>query len=240
VGQGSIDLLGKVTISRLDSIDLFTKCNIVHPIQFSLREHKVYAAWNPSWVYSKPSSSILRGTSSNPALGRSYFFVNVSREWIHGKYVRITWRGDYTSSSWGTQVYIYDGAYNRASDVDFPSGSGLLPKGNGLLQTGLTHTGDFGMQTEEFQVDVSGGSEDMVMIAIQSNDSWNSQNGYYQVETLEINSGPGGAGILYRELFKAAINMERTGTTGDYGYISEGGLPAGDSRELFAKFVVNP
>lgn len=240
VAQDSAELLGKVKITRSDSVELFSKCNIVTPIQFSLREHKVYAGWNPNWSYSKQTASILRATSSWGALGRSYFFINVSREWLHGKYIRIRWAADYSNISWGTQVYIYDGAYNRASDVDFPSGSGLLPKGNGLLQAGLIHTGDFSMRTEEFQVDVSGGSEDMVMIAIQSNDSWNSADGYYQVETLEINSGPAGAGALRREKFDAAIVMERTGTTGDYGRISEGELPQAASRELYASFTVNP
>ena len=223
VGQDSADLLCKFEIGQY-SADLLAKF-MVAQFQVSLREHKNYAAYNPNWVYSKPSSSKIRGTSSTPALGRSYFFVNVSREWLHGKYIRITWRGDYTAPTWGTQVYIYDGAYNRASDVDFPFDSGLLIKGNGLLQQGLMRTGDFSMRTEEFQVDVSGGSEDMVMIAIQSNDSWSGASGYYEVEVLEINSGPGGVGTLYHEPFKAAINMERTGTFGDYGYISEGELP---------------
>ena len=140
--------------------------------------------------------------------------------------------------TWSTRVIINDGAYNYASDVDFPSGAPPIVKGNGLLQTGLTKSGSFGMQTQEFQVDVSGGSEDMVSILIYSHDSWNSESGWYQVEAIEINEGAGGAGTLYREKFDAAIVMERTGTTGDYGRISSGYLPTAGSGSLLAGFTI--
>ncbi|KKM84930.1 hypothetical protein LCGC14_1294240 [marine sediment metagenome] len=239
VGQDSADLPAKFEVAQY-SVDLPAKF-VVAQFQFSIREHKVYAAWNPAWSYTKPSASILRGTSTTGELGSSIFFFVVSREWLHDKYLRITWKGDYTINTWGTQVYIYDGAYDRSSDVDFPSGSNIPNKGNGLLQTLLTHLGDFGSVTEEGQIDTSGGIEPLVTVFIKSNDAWSGQSGFYEVDMVEINSGPGGIGTLYHEPFKAAINMERTGTTGDYGYISEGELPqAAGSRELFAKFVVNP
>ncbi len=242
VRQDSADLFAKFVVAQyFADADLPAKV-VVAQFQVSIREHKVYAAWNPAWSYTKPSASILRGTSPGfGLLGASYFFFVVSREWIHDKYLRITWKGDYTIGTWGTNVTIYDGAYDRSSDVDFPSGSGILIKGNGLLQTLLTHLGDFGSLTEEGQIDTSGGVEPLVTVFIKSQDSWDGQSGYYEVDMVEINSGPGGVGTLYHEPFKAAINMERTGTTGDYGYISEGELPqAAGSRELFAKFVVNP
>ena len=235
---GFIELLGKVLITRPGSEALFAKFEL-STIQFSLREHKTYAAWDPAWSYTKSSASILRGTSTTSALGKSYFFFVVSRDWLHGKYIRVTWKAD-VYVNWGNSVYIYDGAYNRSSDVDFPSGAGKLIKGNGLLQTLLTHTGDFGSLTEEGQVDVSGGSEPLVTVFIQSSDSWSGQSGYYQIDTVEINSGAGGSGTLYREPFNDSITMEKTGTTGDYGYISKGGPPKAGSRELYASFTVNP
>ena len=238
VGQDSADLFAKLVVAQY-SIDLPAKV-VVAQFQFSIREHKVYAAWNPAWSYTKPSASILRGTSTTGALGASFFFFVVSREWLHDKYLRITWKGDFTLGTWGTNVLIYDGAYDRSSDVDFPSGSDIPNKGNGLLQLLLDHDGSFGSVTEEGQIDTSGGVEPLVTVFIKSNDSWGAHSGYYEVDTVEINSGPGGVGTLYHEPFKAAINMERTGTTGDYGYISEGEMPqAAGSGELFATLVVN-
>ncbi len=238
VGQDSAELLARFEVGQ-DSTDLYAKF-VVAGFQVSIREH--YSSANPPiWVYSKPTASILRGTSGNSSQGASYFFFVVSREWLHDKYLRITWKGDYSWGTWGTRVYIYDGAYDRSSDVDFPFGAPILNKGNGLLQTLLTHAGDFGSLTEEGQIDTSGGIEPLVTVFILSADSWTGQNGYYEVDMVEINSGPGGVGTLYNEPFKAAINMERTGSLGDYGYISEGELPqAAGSGELFAKFVVNP
>ena len=242
VGQGSADLLCKFEVAQ-DWADLLVKFNVViGQFQVSIREHKDNASWNPDWVFSKSSGSIIRGTSTLASLGAGLFFFNVKRDWIHGKYIRITWRFS-GWSTWGNTVRVYDGAYNRASLVDFPQGAGILLKGNGLLQTGLSHAGPFGPITEEFQVDASGGSEDMVMILIRSRDSWTGQQGLVDVDTVEINAGPGGVDVLYRESFDSAINMENTGTTYDYGYISEGGFPpaaAAGSAGLFAKFVVNP
>lgn len=254
VRQGQGDIPAQFISRQVDSQNLAAAFTVIHDgsedlpaalrtpegFMVGIREHKIYAAWNPNWVYTKATSSILRGTTNDPALGRSHFVVNVSRAWIQGKYVRITWQGNYDAGagSWGTRVVIYDGSYNVGSDVDFPSGSGPLIKGNGLLQTGLTKSGSFGMQTNEFQVDVSGGSEDMVSIMVYSNDSWNTFEGWYQVEALEINTGAGGAGTLYREKFDAAIVMERTGTTGDYGYISDGDLPIVGSGNVKAGFTV--
>jgi len=239
VGQDSADLFGKAKIRHPGFVELFGKCNIVQTIQFSLREHKTGAS-DPSWVFSKPSLSICRAASGTSSIGNAYMFFNVSREYIHGKYIRITWQGDYTYASWGSRVYVYDGSYDRSSDVDFPSGAGMLLKSTGLLQTGRTRTGDFGPVTEEFLVDVSGGVLPNVMIMIYSRDAWGSQSGWIQVDTVEINSGAGGSGVLYRGSFNDSITMERTGTTGDYGYISEGEPPQAGSRELYASFTVNP
>jgi hypothetical protein len=95
-------------------------------------------------------------------------------------------------------------------------------KGNGLLQKGITRSGAFGPVTEEFLVDVSGASLDSVTIFIASRDAWIAQNGWLQVDMLEINTGSGGSGTLWRETFTGSIHMEKTDSTGDYGYLASG------------------
>ncbi|KKN63869.1 hypothetical protein LCGC14_0497470 [marine sediment metagenome] len=225
-------------------------------LQFSLREHKIYAAYNPAFTFSKATGTILRQTSPNSSLGHGYFFVVLPRAWLQGKYIRWNWQGYASYSSTTFNVLIYDGAYDRTSDVDFPSGAAILTKGNGLLQTLDTNSGTFGAETKDVQVDVSGGSEDNCTLFFQLSDAWSAQNFWEQLDWVEINSGAGGAGNLYDEQFTDAITMERSGTTGDYGYISTGSVvtvsdgtkdlyahaiisrPA--SAELYASFEVNP
>ncbi|MCK4266003.1 MAG: DUF2341 domain-containing protein [Thermoplasmata archaeon] len=209
------------------------------PIQFSLREHKVYAAWNPVWTFSKATATIVRQTSSpNASLGAGYIFVVIPREWLHGKYIRWNWQGYGSLLRVIQLVYIYDGAYDRSSDVDFPSGAGKLIKGNGLLQTLDTNASTFPAETKDVQVNVAGGSEDYCTLFFQLSDAWSAYNFWQQIDWVEINDGAAGAGNQYSEHFTDSVHMERTGTTGDYGYISTGAVvPYGD-ESLFAKFDV--
>ena len=209
-------------------------------LEISLREHKSSSSYNPGWAFSKPSASIVRAetTAAGSAVGTALIFFTVSKEYIHGKYIRITWEGDYTWGNWGSRVYIYDGSYDRQSELDFPAGSGLPSKGNGLLQTGLSHSGDFGPVTEEFQVDVSGSALENVTIMVVSGDSWVSQWGWLEVDLIEINSAAAGVGTLWREPFNGDITMERLGSNGDYGYISAGQPPLGATQDLAAGFLV--
>ena len=206
----------------------------------SLREHDGSASWDPQWEFSKPSSSICRATQPDSGyLGTGLMFFVVSRAELDGKYLRVRWQGDYSWGGWGTDVKIYDGSYDRSSDVDFPFNSAIPLKGNGVLQTALSHAGDFGAVTEEFLVDVSGGSEDMVTVFFWSGDSWTAQTGWFQIEWIEVNSGPGGSGNLAIEDFDDSITMERTGSFGDYGYISTGDVLPSDSVDLSSSFTLN-
>jgi hypothetical protein len=188
-------------------------------IKISLREHKTNERWNPNWSWSKPSSSMVRMTSTRSGLGNGYMFFVMNREFIHGRYLRITWQADTTWSKWNHRVEIMDGAYIRSNDSDFPFQGRPLEKGNGILQTGLIRLGSFSMVTEEFLVDVSGGSQEYVTVFIRSRDAWVEQSGWLEVDLLEINWGAGGSGTMWRALFNEDVHMEKTGSTGDYGYI---------------------
>lgn len=186
----------------------------------SLREHKTYASYNPVITFSKSSATILKMDTTMASLGSGYFFIEVDRAWLNGKYIRFNWAG-YKSGGVGTNfgVYIYDGSYNRSSSVDFPSGAGKLIKGAGLLQTLKTKPATFSAETVDTLINVSGGSQTKCTVFFEVNDGWNSQSLWLQIDWFEVNTAAGGSGNLFSEHFTDSVHMELTGTYGDYGYI---------------------
>ncbi|MCK4267123.1 MAG: hypothetical protein KAX31_07555, partial [Thermoplasmata archaeon] len=195
----------------------------------------IYA--NPATiVWSKPTGTIFRGYSTpNLSQGRWYMFFVVDRAWLHNKYIRWRWQGNY-SYSFATQAEIWDGEYDRSSMVDFPDQAGPISKGNGTLQVLDLNSGSFAMETKDVQADTSGGSEEKCTVIFWSHDSWSGQQGYFQLDWIEINTGAGGAGMLNTEDFTGNIVPEQTGTNNDYGYIGEGPVDPIITRDLPAKF----
>jgi hypothetical protein len=162
-------------------------------------------------------------TSTNASLGYGYFFVVVPRTWLHGKYIRFNWEG-YISAGTGTsiRVLIYDGSYDRSSDTDFPNGSDIPNKGNGSLQVLVSKTATFANETQDVQADVDGGTQETCTIFFCIYDGNNARNYWEQMDWFEINQNANGSGNLVSEHFTDSVTMERTGGTGDYGYISTG------------------
>lgn len=200
-------------------------------IRFSLREHKLYAALNPVITFSKPSGSVVKVDSTLLSYGRGYAFITVPRAWLDGKYLRFLWKGSATDGhAVEFKVLIYDGSYDRSSDTDFPSGSEILSKGNGLLQTVVDPPSTFDWTTADVLIDVSGGSETNCTIFFQLTDAWGDWAVYMEIDWFEINSASGGSGNLYDEQFTDSVTMEVTGTYGDYGYISTGEVSEGEAH----------
>jgi len=196
------------------------------PLRFSLREHKYYAAYNPDYTFSKQTATILRQTTPNPSLGFGWIFIAVPRAWLHGKYLRWNWQGGGSYVEAVHTVLIYDGEYVRSNDADFPDGSDIPVKGAGLLQTLASRTTTFGPLTDDVQANVAGGNQAKCTIMFRLSDGYLAQNFWQQIDWFQINTGAGGAGNLYSEEFTDSVHMERTGTTGDYGYISDGVVAA--------------
>ncbi|MBI2625192.1 MAG: PKD domain-containing protein [Candidatus Nealsonbacteria bacterium] len=197
--------------------------NAEQTLRFGLREHKNYASYDPVIAFSKNGGK-LRVDSSTFGLGMGYAFISVDRSWLNGKYIRWKWSGS-ASYNPGYDTFlalIYDGEYVRSKDTDFPSGSGIPLKGAGLLQTLPGQRGNFGSVTSDVLVNVSAGTQEKVTIFLFISDAWSGQSFNFDLDWFQINSGAGGSGALYQEDFADAVTMERTGGTGDYGYISEG------------------
>ena len=164
------------------------------------------------------------------------------RNYLNGKYVRFRWEG-YQSYSPSTRhwVLIYDGSYDRSNDTDFPNGSGIPTKGQGLLQTLASKDATFAAETVDTLIDVSAGTEEYCTIFFRLSDAWSGQNLWQQIEWFEINEAAGGAQNLWLEEFDDSVNMEKTGSTGDYGYISTGNITTNfDSVDYPVRFHVPP
>jgi hypothetical protein len=155
-------------------------------------------------------------------MGHGYAFFVVPRAWINGKYLRWRWDGgrfDTTDPRVHAQMLIYDGVYNRKSTSDFPSGSAIPTKGNGLLQKydGPNTYGTWGPTTVDLLVNVAGGCLDYVTIFFRMNDDWIANRIYLDLDFIEINTGPGGSGNIVTLHFTESVVMEVTETYLDYG-----------------------
>lgn len=208
-------------------------------LRFSLREHKSYAAFDPVIGFSKPSGSEVRCASTITSIGDGYIFISIDREWLNGKYIRFRWSGYFWGGATTAYVRIYDGLYDRSSGVDFPNGSGLLIKGNGLLQTLRTKTSTFSAETINSLINVSGGNQAYCTVFFQVHDPMSSGTLYFDLDWFEINAQTGGAENIYSETFDDSVHMEVTGTLNDYGYISDGNpIPSGPAyADLKAIFI---
>jgi len=199
------------------------------PLRFSLREHRRFSGYKCDIRFLKPSASVLRIDSYQAGAdswGWGWAFFIAPREWLNGKWLRWRWGGYFSSPNARktSRVLIYDGEYDRTNDNDFPEFSDIPTKGNGLLQRVYEENvkGHWGMVTRDVQIDTSSGILDKCTVFFRMNDGWAYQTVYTDIDWVEINEQSNGEGNLYREDFVDDVHMERTGTTKDYGYISEG------------------
>jgi len=122
--------------------------------------------------------------------GQSNFWKVFNATEIDGLTFQIEWQGVTNGDSrYQKNVRIYDGDYftasiqqaNGASQAsclsptvcDFPDNTARTAKDSGLLQTGLTHTLNFGQTVENFVIDTSGSTnaQGLVTIFIEQNDT---------------------------------------------------------------------
>jgi hypothetical protein len=149
------------------------------------------------------------------------FFVT-TRVWLNGKYIRFRWdMNTYTHPSPTFTAKIYDGEYLESSDTDFPSGSGMITKGSGLLQTLASHSGTFAAETQDILVNIAG-SQSKCTVMFLVNDAWGSAEIIASLDWIEINGASGGSNNLYLQPMDDSVSMSRTGGTGDYGTLGSG------------------
>jgi len=189
---------------------------------FQLREHKYYTGYNPNVTFSIEASTRVRSASDSAGFAKAWMFFVVPRAWLNGKYLRFNWQGAY-SGTLGSDPYrvrIHDGFYRRSDNADFPTGTDLdlLIKGAGILQTPDYRTTTFGPVTVDVLMSLGSGTQEFVGIFFRLRDPQGNCSYTEDCDWLEVNTGAGGAGNLLTVHFTtSSVNMELTGTYGDYG-----------------------
>jgi len=186
------------------------------PLQ--LREHKNEAGYDPNMTFSKPNDSI-KCYSNNASIGCGYAFASLPTDYLHGRKLKLTWQTNGGGVPMGFYARIYDGAYNRASDTDFPSGSDFPTKGAGLLQTIEDLTGDNASHTVTVTMDLSSAQLDTVTIMIWVYDGKTANASYFIITALDITDTSDN--VLWSADLPGTLDMEVTGTLGDYGILGE-------------------
>jgi hypothetical protein len=188
-------------------------------MRWYFREHKSYASYNPNMTFNKKDATRPQCTSDSSGYGDLYMIKDFDRTWLNAKKIKITWAADLGYSGSAFKVQIDDGVYDVSSDADFPSGAARPTKGAGTLQTPLSHSGTFAETTETTAaLNLSGGNQTRATVLIWVHDAWATQQFRFNVDKIQILDASDN--VLLEDDFTAVVTMERTGTTGDYGYIS--------------------
>ena len=182
-----------------------------------LREYKWYADYNPDITFIQNPDS-LQIEAATTALGRGIALIIANRTWLNGKYLRLNWQGiTISDDNFLAYLQVWDGAYECSSSSDFPGGGPWATKGAGQLYS--KYSISTFSETLDIQLDLSAGTEDYCTIFIFVHDQSKSLACRLFVYWLEINTGPGGSGNLWRHEFNTSMVMEQTGTIGDYGLL---------------------
>jgi hypothetical protein len=188
-------------------------------MRWFFREHKSYASYNPNMTFNKKDSTRAQCFSDTGGYGDLYMIKDYDRAWLNGKKIKITWGADLGYASSPFKLQIDDGLYEVSSDTDFPSGSARPVKGVGTMQTPFSHAGTFAETTETSGVlDLSGGNQNRATALIWVHDGWATQQFRFYVDRIQILDITDN--VLLEEHFADSVTMQRTGTYGDYGYVS--------------------
>jgi len=192
-----------------------------------LREHNVYEHILPEYIpdirFIKPDGTTLRIDSyiAGPSsMGHGHCFIVFRRSWLHGKTVKIRWRGytSYTGPPLGyALITIIDGAYDRRSFTDFPDKYPMVIKGNGQLYYYEKRSpGGFPWEEHTFTADLSGGIMDYVTLFVVLVDARKYHTIYVDIDYIRVYDGDT---LVFSQEFTENVIMEVTGTHNDYGYI---------------------
>jgi hypothetical protein len=190
-----------------------------------LREQRGSSQYGPEFTFSIDNGEWLKIDATQWGYGLGYAFFVVPKSWVNGMYLAWEWQGTWSSPTYGYEwcVRIYDGAYLRSKDSDFPTIWSPATKGVGLIQS-YDRSADYSFSPEyvEFQVNVDSAVNDYVTIFLMINDAWIDEWMFGLWNYVEFNAGPYPSGsVAYVNFITilGTVNMEQTGTTSDYGLV---------------------
>ena len=201
---------------------LTVKTGKVYRREVQLREHKTSADYNPNFSFSLDTEGNVVIYSTEGSVGNGYLFIVFPKNVLHGRRIRIRWKGEASYTANNYIIRVMDGAYDRTSDEDFPSGSGLPEKGAGTLYQ-VNHTSVFDWEVFTTDIlDLTSAQYDYVTLFVYISDYHAAQ--WYRMRIAYIEVYDDNLGVIERYRFNnvyVPIVMERTGTTGDYGVVGK-------------------
>jgi hypothetical protein len=231
---------------------------------FAVKEYKQWSAYNPSYVFSKPSSSVIRAMSDDAGFGDAYIFIPIDKDYLNGKKVSVSWHWyiDWSGVQYTTaQLYIVDHNHFRklCDSGEFQTGSNIehpISDYTNIYACSYTATCNGGWI--DWRTDTSGildldsFSSSVVSIVIKTNDPWIADTSGLEVDFLNILDSNNN--VLKEYHFSGNVFMEQTWTLYDYGLIrnptmnsigtidynwESGGTDERDLSEAVSSYVVD-
>ncbi|MCW4002992.1 MAG: hypothetical protein NWE95_03650 [Candidatus Bathyarchaeota archaeon] len=217
------------------SISLFATLNI-QPVEaivpnqdaVALKEYKQYASYNPSYTFSKPTSSVLEMMSTQGGNGPAYAFFHIDKSYLHGNKLRVYWRWylDYSGPSY-TLAYVYvvnnvanrklinEGEFRTENNEEHPITDFTYT--TACWRTATCNGGWINWDTYTSNIlDLSAYSS-TVTIMIKSIDPWIANTVGLQVDYLQILNSNNQVIKTYD--FSSPVSMDRSDTYYDYGIL---------------------
>lgn len=193
-----------------------------------LREHRHHGSsrYRAETSFSSRASSYLKIESSRSAIGSGYAFETFDKEFLNGKKIRVVWEPK-NSSSRSRNLFslkIMNGAYTAANDSIFKESDDIkYPVRRYPVLKTIAYTTDSQSKTtvESDIIDLNSHpyAQDKVTLMLQLYDSSSSYASELRLYALEIIDEEGRAVAQFD--MSSPIQMQRTRTYGDYGFIGE-------------------
>lgn len=195
---------------------------------WSLREHQTSVDYYPNFLFSKPTSSVLRidsYTAGAGSLGHGYAFIIIPRSFLHGKKITIRWNLYFSNPIDPRDLMllragVFDTELHRAQTL------AIKPIEDIFTNVYVTHypaplgVGGsarwLGWRIDSSGIlDLSSFSSNYVTLLIRLGDAWIGQTVMGDIDYLQIKDQNNNVLIEYH--FNESVLMERTGTYEDYG-----------------------
>jgi hypothetical protein len=194
---------------------------------FQLKEYKQFTSYNPSFTFSKSSSSVLQMMSDDAGNGDAYAFMHIAKDYLDGKKLRVSWRWyyDYNDDPVTlSYLYVVDHQHDRrlsnsgefstsnnaehpVTDYNYVTACSYPATSNGGWVSWQTATSNV--------LDLSSFSSSTVTIMIKNVDHWIADTVGLQVDYLQILDSSNN--VLKEYHFTGGVFMDKTGSTYDYG-----------------------
>jgi hypothetical protein len=188
---------------------------------FQLREHDMYASYNPDFTFGKSASSVLQINSTGGSVGDGYAFIIANKTFLNGKNISISARVYETSGLDHNilQVYVVDHAHLRTRTTgeftDNDNTEHPIADYTNVITNSIYASDNNWYTNTSTTLNLNSFTSDYITILITLHDGWTGEALRGEIDWLKILDSAGNT--LYNYDFGNSVVMEQTGTLRDYG-----------------------